>query len=53
MASAPVIRVEQKLDKGIGFARFAKSLAAAKGVRSEALKWPVVSIRMTVVCIMS
>ncbi|EEZ9936653.1 hypothetical protein WOB33_005340, partial [Escherichia coli] len=33
VASAPVIRVEQKLDKGIGFARFAKSLAAAKGVR--------------------
>ena len=32
------IRVEQKLDKGIGFARFAKSLAAAKGVRSEALE---------------
>ncbi|HCB7231975.1 TPA: phage major capsid protein, partial [Escherichia coli] len=30
--------VEQKLDKGIGFARFAKSLAAAKGVRSEALE---------------
>ena len=38
VASAPVIRVEQKLDKGIGFARFAKSLAAAKGVRSEALE---------------
>ncbi|WP_174806754.1 HK97 family phage prohead protease, partial [Escherichia coli] len=38
VASAPVIRVEQKLEKGIGFARFAKSLAAAKGVRSEALE---------------
>ncbi len=38
VASAPVIRVEQKLDKGIGFARFAKSLAAAKGIRSEALE---------------
>lgn len=38
VTSAPVIRVEQKLDKGIGFARFAKSLAAAKGVRSEALE---------------
>lgn len=30
-ASAPgIIRVEQKLDKGIGFARFVKSLCAAK-----------------------
>ncbi|CAI1701541.1 Predicted phage phi-C31 gp36 major capsid-like protein [Serratia proteamaculans] len=32
-----IIRVEQKLDKGIAFARFTKALAAAKGVRSEAL----------------
>ncbi|WP_455424910.1 phage major capsid protein [Dryocola sp. LX212] len=33
-----IIRVEQKLEKGIAFARLAKSLAAAKGVRSEALQ---------------
>ncbi|EIC82158.1 phage major capsid protein [Serratia sp. M24T3] len=33
-----IIRVEQKLDKGIAFARFAKSLAAAGGSRSEALE---------------
>lgn len=33
-----VIRVEQKLEKGIGFARFTKCLAAAKGSRSEALE---------------
>lgn len=32
-----IIRVEQKLEKGIAFARFTKALAAAKGVRSEAL----------------
>lgn len=32
-----IIKVEQKLDKGIGFARYAKSLAAAKGNRSDAL----------------
>ena len=32
-----VIKVEQKLEKGIAFARFAKSLAAAQGSRSEAL----------------
>lgn len=38
-ASAPgIIRVEQKLEKGIAFARFTKTLAAAKGVRSEALE---------------
>jgi len=33
-----VIRVEQKLEKGIGFARFAKCLAAANGSRSDALE---------------
>lgn len=33
-----IIHVEQKLDKGIAFARFAKSLAAANGSRSEALE---------------
>ncbi|ELH8189739.1 phage major capsid protein [Salmonella enterica subsp. enterica serovar Senftenberg] len=33
-----IIRVEQKLAKGIAFARFAKSLAAANGSRSEALE---------------
>jgi HK97 family phage major capsid protein/HK97 family phage prohead protease len=33
-----IIRVEQKLEKGIAFARFAKSLAAANGHRSEALE---------------
>ncbi|EMH4817338.1 phage major capsid protein, partial [Salmonella enterica] len=33
-----IIRVEQKLEKGIAFARFAKSLAAANGSRSEALE---------------
>lgn len=32
-----VIKVEQKLEKGIAFARFAKSLAAAQGSRTEAL----------------
>jgi len=32
-----IIHVEKPLEKGIGFARFAKSLAAAKGVKSEAL----------------
>lgn len=38
-ARAPgIIKVEQNLEKGIGFARFAKSLAAAKGSRSEALE---------------
>ncbi|SQJ21764.1 Predicted phage phi-C31 gp36 major capsid-like protein [Serratia rubidaea] len=37
ITNAPgIIRVEQKLEKGIAFARFTKSLAAAKGVRSEA-----------------
>lgn len=37
--SAPgVIKVEQKLDKGIGFARFVKSLASARGNRGEALE---------------
>lgn len=39
VGSAPaVIRVEQKLEKGIGFARFAKCLAAGNGSRSEALQ---------------
>ncbi|WP_413510380.1 phage major capsid protein [Serratia liquefaciens] len=33
-----IIRVEQKLEKGIAFSRFAKSLAAANGVRSEAFE---------------
>ncbi|KAA5961016.1 MULTISPECIES: phage major capsid protein [Pantoea] len=33
-----IIRVEQTLEKGIAFARFAKSLAAANGSRSEALE---------------
>ncbi|MCS2155475.1 phage major capsid protein [Scandinavium sp. H11S7] len=33
-----IIRVEQKLEKGIAFARFAKSLAAGNGSRSEALQ---------------
>lgn len=33
-----VIRVEKKLEKGIGFARFAKCLAAAGGSRSDALE---------------
>jgi len=33
-----IIHVEQKLEKGIAFARFAKSLAAANGSRSEALE---------------
>ncbi|WOI99658.1 phage major capsid protein [Citrobacter koseri] len=38
-AGAPgIIRVEQKLEKGIAFARFAKALAAANGSRSEALE---------------
>ncbi|HBC1013493.1 TPA: hypothetical protein IGZ65_005293, partial [Escherichia coli] len=38
-AQAPgIVRAEQKLEKGIGFARFAKSLAVARGVRSEALE---------------
>ncbi|MCS5452505.1 phage major capsid protein [Enterobacter huaxiensis] len=32
-----IIKVEKPLEKGIAFARFAKSLAAAKGSRSEAL----------------
>jgi HK97 family phage major capsid protein/HK97 family phage prohead protease len=32
-----IIRVEQKLEKGIAFARFAKCLAAANGSRSDAL----------------
>ncbi|EIG6597907.1 phage major capsid protein [Salmonella enterica] len=36
--SPAIIRVEQKLDKGIAFARFAKALAAANGSRSEALE---------------
>ncbi|HGM5351265.1 TPA: phage major capsid protein [Serratia marcescens] len=36
-AAPAIIRVEKKLEKGIAFARFTKSLAAAKGVRSEAL----------------
>jgi len=31
-----IIHVEKKLDKGIGFARMAKMLAATKGVKSEA-----------------
>lgn len=39
VTSAPgIIRVEQKLEKGIAFARFAKALAAANGSRSEALE---------------
>lgn len=33
-----IIRVEQNLEKGIAFARFAKALAAANGSRSEALE---------------
>lgn len=33
-----IIRVEQKLEKGIAFARFAKALAAGNGSRSEALE---------------
>lgn len=33
-----IIRVEPKLEKGIAFARFAKSLAAGNGSRSEALQ---------------
>lgn len=33
-----VIKVEQKLDKGIGFARFVKALASARGNRGEALE---------------
>lgn len=33
-----IIRVEQRLEKGIAFARFAKALAAANGSRSEALE---------------
>lgn len=33
-----IIRVEQTLEKGVAFARFAKSLAAANGSRSEALE---------------
>ena len=33
-----IIRVEQKLEKGVAFARFTKALAVAKGVRSEALQ---------------
>lgn len=38
--SAPaVIHVEKKLDKGIAFARYAKSLAAARGVRSDAVEY--------------
>ena len=31
-----IIHVEKKLDKGIGFARMAKLLAATKGIKSEA-----------------
>lgn len=34
-----IIHVEKKLDKGIGFARYAKSLAAARGVRSDAVEY--------------
>ncbi|MBN5310475.1 phage major capsid protein [Serratia marcescens] len=37
-AAPAIIRVEQKLEKGIAFARFAKALAAANGSRSEALE---------------
>lgn len=37
-ATPGIIRVEQKLEKGIAFARFAKALAAANGSRSEALE---------------
>lgn len=33
-----IIQVDKKLEKGIAFARFAKSLAAANGSRSEALE---------------
>ncbi|TCL06903.1 phage major capsid protein [Sodalis ligni] len=33
-----IIRVEPKLEKGIGFARLTKALAAARGSRSEALE---------------
>ncbi|WP_455424803.1 phage major capsid protein [Dryocola sp. LX212] len=36
--SPGIIRVEQKLEKGIAFARFAKSLAAAKGNHMQALE---------------
>ncbi|ECK7391201.1 phage major capsid protein [Salmonella enterica subsp. enterica] len=37
-ARAPgIVHVEQKLEKGVGFARFAKCMALARGVRSEAL----------------
>lgn len=46
-ANAPgIIRVEQKLEKGIAFARFAKSLAAANGSRPKRWKLHVSSIRM-------
>ena len=39
VSQAPaIIRVEPKLEKGIAFARFAKSLAAGNGSRSEALQ---------------
>ncbi|MGX8939423.1 phage major capsid protein [Symbiopectobacterium sp. Eva_TO] len=37
-ATPGIIRVDQKLEKGIAFARFAKALAAANGSRSEALE---------------
>ncbi|HED5889188.1 TPA: phage major capsid protein [Salmonella enterica] len=37
-ARAPgIIHVEQKLEKGVGFARFAKCMALARGVRAEAM----------------
>lgn len=53
VASAPVIRVEQKLDKGIGFACLPNRWLRLKASDLKPWKWPVVSIRMTVVCIMS
>ena len=54
VASAPVIRIVQKLEKGIGFAHaLLKSLAAAEVFRSEALEVARRQYRMTAVCIMS
>ncbi|VGQ11762.1 hypothetical protein SB5439_04992 [Klebsiella variicola] len=39
VVNAPaVIRVEKSLDKGVQFARYAKSLAAARGVRADAVE---------------
>ncbi len=53
VASAPVIRVEQKLDKGLASPALPNRWLRLKVSALKPWKWPVVSIRMTVVCIMS